>query len=88
MTIILNIPDVINIDNLTASYMSIGNYSKEQAITAIKRLKGKELNIILEPYPWTASKCKLSQCIKTNVYNSILISKKEIKYPLSYTPRH
>jgi len=48
----LNIPVVINISSVTASDMSIDNYSKNQAATLIKRLKGKGINIILEPYPW------------------------------------
>lgn len=48
----LNIPVVINISSDTASDMSIDNYSKEQAIRLIKKLKGKKINIILEPYPW------------------------------------
>lgn len=48
----LNIPVVINISDLSASDMSIDNYSKEQAIKLIKKLRGKNINIILEPYPW------------------------------------
>lgn len=48
----INIPVVIKISSLTASDMEIDNYSKEQAITLIKRLKGRRINIILEPYPW------------------------------------
>lgn len=48
----LNVPVVINIKDLLASDMSIDNYSKEQAIRLIKKLRGQNINIILEPYPW------------------------------------
>lgn len=51
----LNIPVVINISDLSASDMSIVNYSKEQAINLIKRLQGRNINVILEPYPWIAN---------------------------------
>lgn len=55
----LNIPVVINIDSLEANDMSIDNYSKQQAITLIKKLRGKNINVILEPYPWIANGSKL-----------------------------
>lgn len=48
----IDIPVVINIASLTASDMSIDNYSKEQAIKLIEKLNGKKINIILDPYPW------------------------------------
>jgi hypothetical protein len=48
----LNIPVVINISNLSASDMSVDNYSKEQAVKLIKKLQGRNINVILEPYPW------------------------------------
>lgn len=48
----LNIPVVININSLSDSDMSIDNYSKEQAVKLIKKLQGKNINVILEPYPW------------------------------------
>lgn len=48
----LNIPVTINISSLTASDMSIDDYSKEQAIKLIKKLRVKNINVILEPYPW------------------------------------
>jgi|GEM_PF-460182 len=48
----LNIPVVIDIRNLSASDMSIDDYSKKQAIRLIKKLRGKNINVILEPYPW------------------------------------
>jgi hypothetical protein len=55
----LNIPVVINIKDLSASDMSIDNYSKEQAITLIKKLQGKRINVILEPYPWIDNGSKI-----------------------------
>ncbi len=48
----VNIPVVINIDNITASDMKIEGWSEEKAKKLIKRLKKKKVNIILEPYPW------------------------------------
>ena len=48
----LNVPIVINIDNSTSSNMTVDNGSKKRAIDLIKKLKGKKINIILEPYPW------------------------------------
>ncbi|KMT22907.1 hypothetical protein CLCY_5c01460 [Clostridium cylindrosporum DSM 605] len=50
----LNIPVVIEIDNLSSSNMSINKSSEEKAIKLIKKLIGKNINIILEPYPWIA----------------------------------
>lgn len=54
----LNVPVAINIESLTASNMTIDNSSKEKAISLIKKLKGKKINIILEPYPWIANGAK------------------------------
>ncbi|MDT8719283.1 hydrolase [Clostridium sp. 19966] len=51
----LNVPIAINIDNAQASDMSIIDYSKQKAIDLLNRLKGKKINIILEPYPWIAN---------------------------------
>lgn len=48
----LNIPVVININSLSDSDMSIDNYSKEQAVKLIKKLQDKNINVILELYPW------------------------------------
>lgn len=48
----LNIPVVIRIDNLSSSAMTVDKYSEEKAINLIKELKDKNINIILEPYPW------------------------------------
>ena len=48
----LNVPIVIHIDHLTSSNMIVDNESKNRSIELIKKLKGKKINIILEPYPW------------------------------------
>lgn len=48
----LNIPVVINIDTRTSSNMTVDKYSEKRAIELIKKLRGKKINIILEPYPW------------------------------------
>lgn len=48
----LNVPIVINVTNRTSNNMSIDNESKNRSIELIKKLKGKKINIILEPYPW------------------------------------
>lgn len=48
----LNIPVVIRIDNLTSSNMTVDKDSEERAISLIKQLKGRNISVILEPYPW------------------------------------
>ena len=48
----LNIPVVIKIDNLSSSSMTVDKDTEERAISLIKQLKGKNIKIILEPYPW------------------------------------
>lgn len=48
----LNVPIVINISNITSSNMTVDNESEKRSIELIKKLKGKKINIILEPYPW------------------------------------
>ncbi len=50
----LNIPVKIEIDNLSSSGMRVDRSSEEKAINLIKQLNGKNINIILEPYPWIA----------------------------------
>jgi len=50
----LNIPVEIKIDNLSSSNMEVDKDSEDRAISLIKQLKGKDINIILEPYPWIA----------------------------------
>jgi len=48
----LNVPIIINITNKTSSNMTVDNESKERSMELIKKLKGKKINIILEPFPW------------------------------------
>lgn len=48
----INIPVVINITERTSNDMEIDNESKKRSIELIKKLEGKKVNIILEPYPW------------------------------------
>lgn len=48
----LNVPIVINISNQNSSNMTVNNESKKRSIELIQKLKGKKINIILEPYPW------------------------------------
>ncbi|NLI89632.1 MAG: hydrolase [Epulopiscium sp.] len=48
----VNVPIAINIDDLSSNSMVIDEYSLAKAIDLIKILKKKEVNIILEPYPW------------------------------------
>lgn len=48
----LNIPVVINVDNLSSSVMTVDKSSENKAIELIKSLRGKKINIILEAYPW------------------------------------
>ncbi|QXE21320.1 hydrolase [Clostridium sp. 001] len=50
----LNIPVKIKINNLSSSNMEVDKDSEDRAISLIKQLKGKNINIILEPYPWIA----------------------------------
>lgn len=48
----INLPVVINIDSLSSSDMSIYDNSLERAKMLLDGLRGKDINIILEPYPW------------------------------------
>lgn len=48
----VNVPVVIEIPSLTCNDMKINEYSKNKAIELIKLLKKKNINIILEAYPW------------------------------------
>jgi hypothetical protein len=48
----LNVPVVINIDHVTSSTMTVDKGSEKRSIELIKKLRGKKINIILEPYPW------------------------------------
>lgn len=48
----VNVPVVINIPNLNSNELSIDEYSKNKAIELIKILNKKDINIILEAFPW------------------------------------
>jgi len=48
----VNVPVVIEIPSLKCNDMKIDEYSKNKAIKLIKLLKKKDINIILEAYPW------------------------------------
>lgn len=48
----VNVPVVINIKDLSASTMTVDKASEKKAIELIRNLKGKKINVILEPYPW------------------------------------
>ncbi|WP_055070742.1 glycoside hydrolase family 113 [Clostridium massiliamazoniense] len=48
----INIPIVVNIKTLNSNEVEIENWSLDRAIELIKELKGTNVKIILEPYPW------------------------------------
>ena len=48
----INLPVVINIEDIVSTDVSIDENSLERAKTLLNELKGKKINIILEPYPW------------------------------------
>lgn len=48
----VNVPVVVNIDSLSSNDMSISADSEKRAISLIKKLRWKKINVILEPYPW------------------------------------
>lgn len=54
----INLPIVINIDDIDSSTMNVDNNSLERAKLLLKELKGKKINVILEPYPWIANGSK------------------------------
>ncbi|MBC2580474.1 glycoside hydrolase family 113 [Clostridium sp. DJ247] len=66
----LNIPVVINIDNLSSSNMIVDKGSEYKAIQLIKKLKGKKINIILEPYPWIDNGSKYETAWKPDNINT------------------
>lgn len=66
----LNIPIVINIDNLSSSSMTVDKGSEERAKNLIKKLKGKKINIILEPYPWIDNGSKYETAWKPDNINT------------------
>ncbi|CEO25436.1 glycoside hydrolase family 113 [Paraclostridium sordellii] len=48
----VNVPIVINIENLNSNNIKIDDSSKNKAIELIKILKSKNIKVILEAYPW------------------------------------
>ena len=54
----INLPIVINIDDIDSSTMNVDNNSLERAKLLLKELKGKKINVILEPYPWIVNGSK------------------------------
>ena len=48
----INLPVVINIEDIASTDVSIDENSLERAKTLLNELKGRKINIILEPYPW------------------------------------
>ncbi|MDU5112016.1 MAG: hypothetical protein E6248_16420 [Clostridium sp.] len=54
----INLPIVININDLTSSDVSIDSNSLQRAKWLLDKLKGKGINIILEPYPWISNGSK------------------------------
>lgn len=51
----INLPIVINIDDINSSNVSVYDNSLQRAKLLLDKLKGKKINIILEPYPWIAN---------------------------------
>lgn len=51
----VNVPVVINIPNIKSNSLEIDNNSKIKAIELIKILKKKNINIILEAFPWISN---------------------------------
>lgn len=54
----INLPIVINIEDIDSSNMSIYDNSLERAKLLLEQLMGKNINVILEPYPWIADGSK------------------------------
>lgn len=54
----INLPIVINIDDLDSSNVSIYDNSLQRAKLLLDKIKGKKINVILEPYPWIANGSK------------------------------
>lgn len=66
----LNIPVKIEVDNLSSSNMKVDKLSEEKAIDLIKQLKNKNINVILEPYPWISQGTKSETDWKPDNMNS------------------
>lgn len=48
----ISIPVIVDIPTLSSDDMNINKASEEKAINLIKKLKGHNISVILEPYPW------------------------------------
>lgn len=70
----LNIPIVINISNLNSSNMTVDKNSEEKAVSLIKQLKGRKINIILEPYPWIDNGSKYETNWKPDNINTFFLN--------------
>ena len=55
----INVPVIIDVENLGSSYMKINKESKKKAVKLIKKLNKKKINVILEAYPWIENGTKL-----------------------------
>lgn len=51
----INLPVVIDIETVTSNKVKVNENSLERATWLLKKLKGTNINIILEPYPWIAN---------------------------------
>lgn len=51
----ITLPIVIEIPSATSSEMTINQTSKSNAMALLEELKGMDIKVILEPYPWIAN---------------------------------
>lgn len=70
----LNVPVKIEIDNLSSSDMMVDKSSEQKAIDLIKQLSGKNINVILEPYPWIAEGEKSETAWKPEDMNAFFLN--------------
>jgi len=72
----LNIPVMIDVDNIYSSNMIVDKTSEKKAIDLIKQLKNTNtnINIILEPYPWVAQGTKAETEWKPDNMNTFFLN--------------
>jgi len=70
----LNIPVMINVDNISSSNMIVDKTSEKKAMDLIKQLKNTNINIILEPYPWIAQGTKVETDWKPDNMNAFFFN--------------
>ncbi|OVE70208.1 hydrolase [Clostridium diolis] len=72
----LNIPVMIDVDNISSSNMIVDKISEEKAINLIKQLKNTNanINVILEPYPWIEQGTKAETEWKPNNMNAFFLN--------------